>query len=82
MSDPTGSAAQGDAGADARRLHAQFELGTWQTTKDYPDARYTLTRTSEFFPQATIGRRGPVVPLERAIRPSSPTSWPKPSSAS
>jgi CubicO group peptidase (beta-lactamase class C family) len=52
--------ATGYTSDQARRLHEIFQLATWQTTTDNDYARYTLQRTTEFFPTAVIARAGAV----------------------
>lgn len=53
---------------ESGRMHAAFDLATWQTAEGEAGAYYLL-RTAEFFPQAIIHRDGPVAVLPSAPMP-------------
>ena len=53
---------------ESERMHAAFDLATWQVAEGDAGAYYLL-RTAEFFPQAIIHRAGPVSELPSAPMP-------------
>jgi CubicO group peptidase (beta-lactamase class C family) len=53
---------------ESERMHAAFDLATWQVAEGDAGAHYLL-RTTEFFPQAVIHRAGPVSELPPAPMP-------------
>src|SRR4051812_9082109 len=60
---------RGYTSEQSNRLHALFDLASWQITTDNQYARYTLLRTNEFFPAAVIPRSGAIRVLKEVPRP-------------
>jgi CubicO group peptidase (beta-lactamase class C family) len=55
---------KGFSADELRKLHAGFDLATWQTTEDETQLRFGLLRTASLFPTAVLPRKGAVAPLE------------------